>query len=166
LTGVAGVTIRRAEAGDLQSIVALFAGDDKAGKGDAWTPATIPAYEQAMQAIMASADTRLFVAVAADRQSDAAGEDAAVVGTFQVTLIPGLAARGRLRAKIESVHVAPNLRGQGIGARMMQHAIAEAKAAGAGIVELMSDTRREAAHRFYDRLGFTASHKGFKLLIE
>jgi GNAT superfamily N-acetyltransferase len=88
-----------------------------------------------------------------------------VVGTFQVTLIPGLVARGRKRAKIESVHVAPESRGLGIGAVMMRHALAFAGEKGAGLVELTSDKARPDAHRFYRNLGFAQSHEGFKKLV-
>ena len=103
--------------------------------------------------VLASPDTALFVA-------EQAG---AVIGTFQVTLIPGLVARGRRRAKIESVHVAPGNRGQGVGAFMIAHAVAFARENGAGLVELTSNKDRIDAHRFYRNLGFEQSHEGFKL---
>jgi ribosomal protein S18 acetylase RimI-like enzyme len=86
-----------------------------------------------------------------------------VIGTCQVTFIPGLVARGRLRAKLESVHVRPEWRGHGIGERLVRHAIGIAREGGARIVELSSNKSRLAAHRFYVRLGFSQSHEGFKL---
>ncbi|MBA4271448.1 MAG: GNAT family N-acetyltransferase, partial [Methylobacterium sp.] len=104
--------------------------------------------------VEASAHNTLFVA-------EAAG--GLVVGTFQVTLIPGLVARGRMRAKFESVHVAPERRGHGIGRIMIAHALAFAREHGAGMAELSSNKSRLDAHRFYVKLGFAQSHEGFKI---
>ncbi|MCU4180387.1 GNAT family N-acetyltransferase [Bosea sp. BH3] len=115
-----------------------------------------PAYAEAFAEVEASPANALFVA-------ERAGE---VVGTFQVTLIPGLAARGRKRAKIESVHVAPECRGLGIGALMIEHALAFASKNAVGLVELTSNKSREDAHRFYRRLGFDQSHEGFKKALD
>ena len=86
-----------------------------------------------------------------------------VVGMCQVTRTPGLSRSGAWRATIESVRVRADLRGKGVGAQLMQHAIELAKAHGCRLVQLTSDVRREEAHRFYGRLGFKASHTGFKL---
>lgn len=147
--------VRPAIASDLEAIIRIFMGDDAVGHGDGWTPERTPAYERAFARILESPDNLPFVATL----------DGAVVGTFQLTLIPGLVGCGRLRAKIESVHVLPGLRSTGIGTAMMQHAIETARARGAGIVELSSNKRRPAAHRFYARLGFANSHEGFKLVL-
>ena len=114
-----------------------------------------PAYAKAFAELEASPYSTVFVA-------EQAGT---VVGTYQLTLTPGLAARGRKRAKVESVHVAPECRGQGIGAVMMDHAVGFAKERGAGLVELTSHNSRLDAHRFYTRLGFDQSHAGFKKTI-
>ncbi|TWP45427.1 GNAT family N-acetyltransferase [Lentzea tibetensis] len=54
-------------------------------------------------------------------------------------------------------------RDQGVGRQLVARAIEEAKARRAGIVRLTSHTSRENAHRFYERLGFTAEHIGMKL---
>lgn len=117
--------------------------------------AALPDYERAFDEVAASPESTLFVA-------ERGGE---VVGTYQVTLIPGIAARGRKRAKFESVHVAPECRGMGIGAIMIRHALAFAKAEGAELVELSSNKSRSDAHRFYRNLGFDQSHEGFKIVI-
>jgi GNAT superfamily N-acetyltransferase len=113
-----------------------------------------PDYIRAFEEVAASPANTLFVAE----------RSGAVVGTFQITLIPGLAARGRRRAKIESVHVAPESRGLGIGAIMMAHALAFAREHNVGLVELTSNKAREDAHRFYRNLGFDQSHEGFKIV--
>ena len=110
-------------------------------------------YVEAFAEIEVSKDNVLFVAE----------RDGGVVGTFQVTLIPGLVSRGRKRGKIESVHVAPECRGMGIGKIMIAHALAFAKAQGGGLIELSSNKSRLDAHRFYRNLGFAQSHEGFKI---
>jgi GNAT superfamily N-acetyltransferase len=94
--------------------------------------------------------------------TDAAG---AVVGTLQVTYIPGLVRRGALRAHIEAVRVREDLRGHGVGQALVAWAIDEARRRDCALVQLTCDKRRRDAHRFYDRLGFTASHEGFKLRL-
>ena len=88
-----------------------------------------------------------------------------VVGTLQVSFIPGLARRGGLRAQIEAVRVHRELRGQGIGRQLIAWAIRRARQRGCALVQLTSDKRRTDAHRFYDGLGFSASHDGFKLWL-
>jgi GNAT superfamily N-acetyltransferase len=152
------IVIRRARRDDVARIAALIM---LGAPTQTMSPAEIEAesahhdYLDAFAQIEASAHNALFVA-------EQAG---AVMGTFQVTLIPGLVARGRLRAKFESVHVAPEHRGQGIGAIMIAHALAFARESGAGMAELTSNKSRTDAHRFYVRLGFEQSHEGFKMVL-
>ena len=86
-----------------------------------------------------------------------------VVATMQLTFIPGLARGGATRLQIEAVRVRSNLRSNGLGGAMITWAIAEGRRRGARLVQLTSDESRVAAHRFYERLGFEASHVGFKL---
>lgn len=148
-------TIRRAFGADLEGIVRVYMADDRGGHGDAWSEEARPDYERAMTAILMSPVNRLFVVEM----------EGAVIGTFQLTLTPGLVGRGRTRATLESVHVLPDFRGQGIGARMVAHAVAEARAAGAGVIQLSSNKTRTDAHRLYERLGFSRSHEGFKLAL-
>jgi len=154
----AGIVIRQARREDvvrIATLIMLGAPQQRTLPADIATEAGDPAYLAAFAEVDASPYNTLFVA-------EEAGE---VIGTFQVTLIPGLAARGRKRAKFESVHVAPECRGRGIGAVMIRHALAFAKANGAGLAELTSDKAREDAHRFYLRLGFAQSHEGFKMAL-
>ena len=149
------ITIRRAQAGDVARIAELImlgAATQTMTQDEIATEARHPGYAEAFAEIDASRDNALFVA-------ERAGE---VVGTFQVTLIPGLVARGRKRGEIESVHVAPESRGLGIGALMIRHALAFAGENGVGLVELSSNKARIDAHRFYRNLGFDQSHEGFK----
>ncbi len=150
------VTIRRARREDVERIAELImlgAATQTMTADAIRAEARHPGYAEAFAEIDASKDNGLFVAE----------RDGKVVGTFQVTLIPGLVARGRKRGKIESVHVAPECRGIGIGKIMIAHALAFAKGRGGGLIELSSNKSRLDAHRFYRNLGFAQSHEGFKI---
>jgi GNAT superfamily N-acetyltransferase len=102
-------------------------------------------------------DPRQLLVVAAD------GE--ALVGTMQLSFIPGLSRRGSLRAQIEAVRVHADYRDRGLGRMMFEWAIAEARGRGCSLVQLTTDKTRADAHRFYERLGFVASHHGMKLSL-
>lgn len=148
------VRLRRATVDDLGAILALLADDAvSAGRGDRDRAEDLPAYERAFAAIDRDPAQLLLVV-----ESGADG----VVGTMQLTLIPGLARRGAMRLQIEAVRVRSDRRAGGIGSRMMRWAMDAAPGAGAALVQLTSDAARVDAHRFYERLGFTASHVGFK----
>ncbi|WP_243368042.1 GNAT family N-acetyltransferase [Microvirga solisilvae] len=146
------ITFREARAEDLEAIIRLHEEDELGSHGDAWTPETEPAYEAAFAAIASSPENMLFVAVDGDE----------VVGTFQLTFIPNLTGRGTLRVKVESVKVKAARRSGGIGGRMMTFAEEVARTRGARAMELTSNKTRKDAHRFYERLGFSRSHEGFK----
>lgn len=151
--------IRDATAADVPRIAALIAMGDASlpmSAAEAEAEGGLPVYAEAFARIAAAPDNHLFIAVAADR----------IVGTYQLTVLPGIAERGRTRGKIESVHVDPALRSTGIGAAMMRHAIATARDKGIGLVELSSNKSRSDAHRFYERLGFARSHEGFKMALD
>ena len=146
-------SLRRARRGDLPRILALLA-DDQLGavRESADDPAP---YERAFDAIDADPAHLLVV-----------GElDGEVVATFQVSYIPGLSRKGSWRSQIEAVRVSGELRGQGVGALMIQWAIDQARERGCSLIQLTTDKSRVAAHRFYERLGFVASHEGMKLKL-
>jgi GNAT superfamily N-acetyltransferase len=88
-----------------------------------------------------------------------------VIGVLQLSFIPGLTRRGMWRGQIEGVRVAAAERGGGIGQAFIEWAIGQCRERGCGLVQLTSDKRRPAAHRFYEALGFTASHEGYKLAL-
>ncbi len=94
-----------------------------------------------------------------------ADDGTGVVATMQLSFLPGLARRGALRAQLEAVRVGAEYRDQGLGAAMFEWAIEESRRHGASLVQLTTDKSRSDAHRFYDRLGFVASHEGFKLYL-
>ncbi|AXQ58992.1 GNAT family N-acetyltransferase [Streptomyces koyangensis] len=88
-----------------------------------------------------------------------------VVGTLQLTLIPGLSRRAATRSLIEAVRVHADERGSGLGTLLIEWAVQTSRTEGCQLVQLTSDATREDAHRFYERLGFVASHVGFKLQL-
>jgi GNAT superfamily N-acetyltransferase len=141
---------REARREDVPSIVALLA-DDVLGAGR--ETALDHAYWAAFDQIAADANNRLIVAEI----------DGQIAGTMQLTLLPGLSRHGMLRAQIEAVRVAAGQRGQGLGRAMIEWAIEQARGHGCGLVQLTSDKRRPDAIRFYEAMGFTASHEGLKL---
>jgi GNAT superfamily N-acetyltransferase len=148
--------IREASESDLPALIAMFAADDVGGHGDTTDPAAFPDYARAFAAIAASPDQTLYVA-------ERGGE---VVGTFQTMITTSLTGRGSSSMIIEAVQTRGDLRGQGIGARMIEFSIAEAKGRGVRLVQLMSNAKRKDAHRFYERLGFKPSHLGFKMALK
>jgi GNAT superfamily N-acetyltransferase len=143
--------LRRARRTDVPALVALYA-DDMLGAARE-TPAALDRYYAAFDVISADANSELMIAE----------HDGAVAGTYQLTFITHLSHRGTRVCVIEAVRVAARLRGQGIGARMMRAAIARAREVGCARVQLTSNKQRHDAHRFYQRLGFVASHEGMKL---
>jgi GNAT superfamily N-acetyltransferase len=88
-----------------------------------------------------------------------------VVGTLQLTIIPGLSRKGATRSIIESVRIHADERGSGLGTRFIEWAIDRSRSEGCQLVQLTSDVSRTDARRFYERIGFTASHVGFKLQL-
>lgn len=145
---------RKAHSGDLPAIVALLADDPLGAAREIATGRTDRAYLDAFAAI--DADSNQLLAVAVD-------DDDRVIGCLQLSFIPGLSRTGMWRGQIESVRIAANHRGSGLGAAMIEWAVEQARARGCGLVQLTSDKRRPDAIRFYDKLGFVASHEGLKL---
>jgi len=150
-----GVEIRIAERHDVAAIAAMLAQETLVGHGDSADPDDLPLYLAAYDLIVASPNDTLYVAVRA-------GE---IVGTFQTNLIVALTGKGASSLTIRAVHTRSDMRGNGIGKMMMTHAIRQARDEGAAMVQLMSNADRLDAHRFYARLGFVASHVGFKMKL-
>ena len=88
-----------------------------------------------------------------------------MIGCLQLTIIPGLARQGMKRAQIEGVRVDRHYRGEKVGGKLFEKAIAMARSEQCGMVQLTSDKQRNDAHRFYEKLGFSASHEGLKLIF-
>ena len=148
------VTIRRARRDDISLIVAMLA-DDPLGSGRERIEDPLPPpYFQAFEALDRDPNIQLVVA------EDASG---AVVGCLQLCILPGLSSQGASRALIEDVRVASQCRSRGIGEQLVQWAMAEARARGCKLVELLTHHTRVEAQRFYKRLGFAPSHVGMTL---
>lgn len=144
-------TVRRAVADDVRAIADLLADDvlGAARESDGLSP-----YEAAFHEI--DADPHQFLAVIRD-------DGEAIVGTMQLTLVPGLARAGAKRLLIEGVRLGSSLRGSGLGTVMFDWAHEFGRREGAVLAQLTSDKARPDAHRFYERLGYAATHEGFKL---
>jgi ribosomal protein S18 acetylase RimI-like enzyme len=149
-------SFRRAVAADLPAIVALLADDPLGRTREDPSHPLDPRYAAAFAAVDADPNQLLAVVEL----------DGAVVGCLQLSFIPGLSRRGQWRGQVESVRIAAAHRGGGLGRAMFTWAIAECRARGCGMVQLTSDKSRTDARRFYESLGFRASHEGMKLDLD
>ncbi|MEU0895376.1 GNAT family N-acetyltransferase [Streptomyces massasporeus] len=145
--------IRAAVADDVPAIVAMLADDPLGAQRE--SPDDLAPYLSALERLSADPNQRLVVAVREGR----------VVGTLQLTIVPGLSRRGATRSIVEGVRIHTDERGSGLGTELIEWAIEESRGQGCQLVQLTSDKTRADAHRFYERLGFTASHTGFKLQL-
>lgn len=151
------IEIRPAGHPDLPAIVHLLA-DDPLGATRERDEDPLPeAYRRALDAIVADPMNELVVAC---------GSDGRVHGTLQLTITPSLSRLGTTRATIEGVRVAAAARSLGLGQRLVEWAIARATDRGCGVIQLTTDRSRTDAHRFYERLGFVASHVGMKRVLD
>ncbi|WP_295840622.1 GNAT family N-acetyltransferase [uncultured Microbacterium sp.] len=152
------VRLRRAVPDDLPGLMALLSDDPiSAARGDRADDADEGAYAAALRSVLQAPLNDLLVV------DDAEG---ALVGTLQLTVIPGMARRGATRLLVEAVRVSSSVRSGGIGSAVMRWVMHEAApATGASLVQLTSDAARVDAHRFYTRLGFVDSHVGFKYSV-
>ncbi|MFE9169286.1 GNAT family N-acetyltransferase [Streptomyces kebangsaanensis] len=145
--------IRPAVAGDVPAIVGMLADDPLGAQRE--SPDDLAPYLAALERLSSDPHQHLMVAVREGR----------VVGTLQLSVIPGLSRRGSTRSIIEGVRVHSDERGSGLGTQLIEWAIDASRRQGCQLVQLTSDRTRTDAHRFYERLGFEASHLGFKLRL-
>jgi ribosomal protein S18 acetylase RimI-like enzyme len=144
------VSIRPARREDVAAIVTMLA-DDHLGSARERVEDPLPAsYYEAFARVEHDQNIQLVVAESEGR----------VVGCLQLAILPGLSSQGGLRGLLEDVRVASDCRSRGIGEKLVQWAVTEAKARGCNLVELLTHQTRTDAQRFYKRLGFTASHVG------
>lgn len=146
---MADVTFRPARVEDVDAVVALLRADSL-GKGREIAAPQL--YRDAFDRVAADPGAEVIV-------GEAGGK---IVATYHINILHGLSRGATTRAQIEAIRVASSLRGQGVGHRLMADAEARARAAGATLVQLTSDRTREAAHGFYEALGYKPSHMGFK----
>ncbi|GAA1963764.1 GNAT family N-acetyltransferase [Agromyces allii] len=152
------VVLRRAGVADLAALMELLSDDTiSASRGDVASADDEPAYRAALEEILGDTGNDLLVV---------GDGDGRLVATMQLTRIPGMARRGSTRLLVEAVRVRSDLRSAGIGGAMMRWVTeVAAPTLGSSLVQLTSDAARVDAHRFYERLGFAASHVGFKYRV-
>ncbi len=149
------VSFRRATAGDVPAIVRLLADDPLGAKRERFATPLPESYLHAFEAIDADPNNELVVAC----------QGTEVVGVLQLTFIPYLTYQGGWRALIEAVRIDSKHRSQGLGRTMFQWAIERSRERGCHLVQLTTDKSRADAKRFYESLGFAASHEGMKLFL-
>ncbi len=147
-----GIVFRQATAADLPALLSLLVDDAVAQARGGYAAEATPSVRAAFDEIARDPNNELWL-----------GElGGAIVAMLQLTLIPGLSRGGMRRALVEAVRVRADLRSRGVGAALMAHVEQRAKDAGCGLIQLTSDRQRLDAHRFYERLGYVASHVGMK----
>ncbi|MFF3126163.1 GNAT family N-acetyltransferase [Streptomyces sp. NPDC057908] len=145
--------IRPAALADIPAIVAMLADDPLGAERE--SPDDLTPYRAAFRRLADDPNQHVVVAVREGR----------VVGTLQLTVIPGLSRRGSTRSVIEGVRIHAAERGSGLGTQLIEWAVDESRRQGCQLVQLTSDATRTDAHRFYEQLGFAASHVGFKFAL-
>ncbi|MBZ6229591.1 GNAT family N-acetyltransferase [Streptomyces olivaceus] len=145
--------IRPTTAADIPAVVAMLADDPLGAQRE--SPDDLAPYLAALERLSSDPNQHVVVAVRDER----------VVGTLQLTVVPGLSRRGATRSIIEGVRIHTGERGSGLGTQLIEWAVDESRRQGCHLVQLTSDNTRTDAHRFYERLGFSASHTGFKLQL-
>jgi ribosomal protein S18 acetylase RimI-like enzyme len=140
------------------AIVRLLADDPLGRDREVASPEPPAAYWRAFDAVDRDGRNLLVVAEL----------DGEVVGTLQLTFIPSLTRRGGERAQVEGVRVDARYRDRdrGLGRSLLGWAVQQARARGCRLVQLTSDKRRPDALRFYESLGFRATHEGLKLPLD
>ncbi|MBV9556166.1 MAG: GNAT family N-acetyltransferase [Pseudolabrys sp.] len=147
------ITLRPARRDDVAAIIGMLA-DDHLGRARERLEEPLPkVYYDAFSRLSSDPNIELMVAE----------EDGRVVGCLQLCVLPGLSSQGASRGLIEDVRVASDRRSRGIGEELVQWALAEAKARGCKLVELLTHHTRVDAQRFYERLGFAKSHVGMTI---
>lgn len=148
--------LRKVTSADLLTVIEMLADDVLGRSREEVSDPLDERYVNAFKAIEQDPNQDLLVLV---NQHDE------VLGTLQLTYLQYLNHKGSKRALIESVRIHSSQRKKGLGEKMLQLAIERAKRNGAHIIQLNSDKTRTDALRFYEKLGFTASHEGFKMKI-
>lgn len=149
------ITFREAVSGDVSRIVEMLADDALGSQRERFSDPLPESYTEAFEAIDADPNNELTVAV----------RDGRVIGVAQLTFTPYLTHQGSWRMTIEGVRTCSSVRGQGVGSKLIRYGIERAKASGCRMVQLTTDKQRPDALRFYEGLGFTATHEGMKMKL-
>ena len=145
---------RKATRSDVPFIVQMLAHDKLGSQREDYRDPLPELYYEAFSAIDRDENQELTVI------ENEAGE---VIGTLQLSFIPYLTYQGGIRAQIEAVRVREDQRGKGLGEKLFLWAIDRAREKGAHLLQLTTDKKRPDALRFYEKLGFKASHEGMKM---
>ena len=149
------LNFRQADKGDIAALVRLLADDELGTQREDLTNPLNQRYTDTFQHISKDPNNELTVVEA----------DGELIGMLQLTFIPYLTHTGTWRCLIEGVRVAETHRGKGLGAEFFHWAFRRAREKNCNIVQLTSDKQRLDAIRFYESLGFKATHQGFKLKL-
>lgn len=149
------VTFRHATRADVPAIVRMLADDPLGTQREAYQDPLPQSYYAAFATIDGDANQQLIVACLAEK----------VIGTLQLTFIPGLSYQGSWRALIESVRIDAPYRNRGFGQQLVTYALEQAQTKGCYLAQLATNKQRADARRFYEHLGFEASHEGMKRLV-
>ncbi|MFC7684952.1 GNAT family N-acetyltransferase [Ureibacillus sp. GCM10028918] len=149
------IRFRIATEKDLESIVAMLADDVLGSKRERYEHPLPHSYLKAFEAITSDPNNELVVAYRGDE----------VIGVQQITFTPYITHQGGWRATIEGVRISSSVRGMGVGTKLIKWAIQRAEERGCHIVQLTTDKKRPDSLRFYERLGFKATHEGLKLKL-
>lgn len=149
------ITFREAKAEDLERIVEMLSDDLLGSKRERFELPLPSSYIKAFKAIEDDPNNELIVV----------HYESKIVGVLQITFMPYITHQGGWRATVEGVRISSDVRGMGVGSQMIEYAIARAKERGCHLIQLTTDKQREDALRFYERLGFNATHEGFKMKL-
>lgn len=149
------INFRMATEQDLDKIVEMLADDVLGRKRERYEHPLPDSYKKAFQAIASDPNNELVVAYQGDE----------IVGVQQITFIPYITHQGGWRATIEGVRTASSSRSKGVGTELIKWGIKRAKELGCHLVQLTTDKERPDAMRFYETLGFKATHEGLKLKL-
>ncbi|MBA5791498.1 GNAT family N-acetyltransferase [Flavobacterium sp. xlx-214] len=145
---------RKAKLEDVPTIVEMLADDALGAARERFQEPLPRVYIDAFQKIDKDSNQELIVVE---------DENGQVIGTLQLSFLQYLTYQGGIRAQIEAVRIHKDFRGKGLGEQFFLWAIDRAKEKGAHVLQLTSDKKRPDAIRFYEKLGFEASHEGMKL---
>ncbi|WHT39221.1 MULTISPECIES: GNAT family N-acetyltransferase [Myroides] len=145
---------RKAKLEDVPMIVAMLADDALGATRERFENPLPKVYTDAFQNIDKDPNQELIVVE---------DENGQIIGTLQLSFLQYLTYQGGIRAQIEAVRIHKDFRGKGLGEQFFRWAITRVKAKGAHVLQLTSDKKRPNAIRFYEKLGFVASHEGMKL---
>lgn len=147
------ITFRRATRADLEAIVDMLVDDPIGATREDGSRPLNARYIAGFEAV--DRDPNQLLAVVEDAGT--------VIGSLQITFIPSVSRLGMWRGQVEGVRIAKSRRGEGLGRQMLEWAIGACRRRDCRLVQLTMDKTRTESHRFYEALGFTASHEGFKL---